>query len=443
MHKHIDRPIAVLLMIIIVFGLSACDRESRAPTRQTSRAIPEVSLYHYFSGDLDGGIGEMISIVNSRQSNWRVAARALDHEAFKTMIHSTLANGSPPELFTYWAGARTQALVDRRQIVPIDDVWQSAGLDRVFPRTISEAASTYNGSKYLLPITQHIVVFFFNKQLLDRERLKPPTNWQEFTAMCDTLTARGITAIALGARERWPAQFWFDYLLLRTAGAEYRAALMQGEAAYTDPQTVAAYRLWAELIEKGYFNRDAENLNWAEATEKVCRGEAAATLMGTWAIQTLIAPPCNLSPEKDFDFFPFPVIDDHLPVSSVGPVDGIALTRESSNHQYAKTVLAYFAEAQAQQLMSNGSGALSPSTAVPRTFYPPFKQRLFDAIEKSDHWAFNYDLATPPLVAERGMDSFAELLAYPNQYEEILQMLQDEAAGLFADLKNQHSKIVK
>ena len=53
--------------------------------------------------------------------------------------------------------------------------------------------------------------------------------------------------ISLGSMNRWPAQFWFDYLLLRTAGPEYRAKLMAGEAAYTDPEVVRAMELWAEL----------------------------------------------------------------------------------------------------------------------------------------------------------------------------------------------------
>jgi multiple sugar transport system substrate-binding protein/raffinose/stachyose/melibiose transport system substrate-binding protein len=48
----------------------------------------------------------------------------------------------------------------------------------------------------------------------------------------------------LGSRERWPAQFWFDYLLLRTAGPKYRAELMAGEKSYTDPEVVRVMEMW-------------------------------------------------------------------------------------------------------------------------------------------------------------------------------------------------------
>lgn len=37
------------------------------------------------------------------------------------------------------------------------------------------------------------------------------------TSIQDTLKAKGVVPIALGAKDQWPAQFWFDILLLRTA----------------------------------------------------------------------------------------------------------------------------------------------------------------------------------------------------------------------------------
>ena len=57
-------------------------------------------------------------------------------------------------------------------------------------------------------------------------------------AACKTLKGAGVKPFALGSKNRWPAQFWFDYILLRTAGPEYRAKLMAGEASYTDPEVM-------------------------------------------------------------------------------------------------------------------------------------------------------------------------------------------------------------
>jgi hypothetical protein len=107
------------------------------------------------------------------------------------------------------------------------------------------------------------------------------------------------------------------------------------------------------------------------------------------------------------------------------------MNRETNNHEFAKNVLAYLAETEPQQRMSEGSGSLAPSLLVPKEFYSPFKQRIIEEIKNTPYWAFNYDLATPPPVAEKGMDSFNELIEFPDQYDSILENLQMEVRGLF------------
>ncbi len=110
---------------------------------------------------------------------------------------------------------------------------------------------------------------------------------------------------------KWPAQFWFDYLLLRTAGPEYRAKLMAGEASYTDPEVVRAMELWAELAAAGCFTPDANAFDWTDAADQVANGEAAMNLMGTWI--TGYWNGNGLTPVTDYDFFEFPVIDEGVP----------------------------------------------------------------------------------------------------------------------------------
>lgn len=423
--------IAGLCIVLISVSLYMLRRNDEIRTNPTPASVRQISLYHYFSGKLSGGLNEMIETVNERQTDYKVIAQALDHEAFKSMIHATLAKKNPPELFSYWAGARVQELVDRNKLAPIDELWSRMAMEERFSKSLCKAACTYNDKKYLLPITQYIVVFFYNKHIFDWEQLSPPASWAEFLDLCRDLKKKGIDPLVLGARERWPAQFWLDYLLLRTAGPQYRADLMQGKASYTDNEVKRVYKMWGELMQNGYFNADANQLDWAQATELVSKGQAAMTLMGNWAMQVLSEPAHGFTAGQDYDFFPFPSVDQGVPKVAVGPVDGLVLSRESLNPELAKSVLIYFSEVEPQQKMSEGSGAVSPSLQVPRSFYSAFKQRLIAEIESTPQWAFNYDLATPPAVAEQGMDSFNELIEFPDQHLAILENLQSEVRGHF------------
>lgn len=371
----------------------------------------------------------MIEAVNRSQTRFNVSANALDHEAFKSMIHTMLNKGNPPELFSYWAGARVQYLVDQGKLAPIDGFWQKENLDRRFQQSVIDAACTYDGHKYLLPIDQHLVLFFYNASLFEAHNLTPPESWEAFLAACRLFRQKGITPLALGSRERWPAQFWLDYLLLRTREIGYRKRLMTGLIPYTDGGVKRVYRIWSDLLEKGYFNKNANELDWAEATELLCTREAAMTLMGTWAIPLLRSS--GACSADGFDFFPFPVVDPAIPKVALGPIDGIVLSKNSANQTDAKTTLAYFAGRKPQEILSAGSGALAPSLDVPLSFYTPFKKRIIAEIKSSAAWAFNYDLATPPEIAEIGMNSFQELIEFPDQYEKILENVEAEAGILF------------
>lgn len=418
--------IIVVSMIILISSISYF-RPFSSVVEPEITPVEHVSLYHYFSGALGGGVEETVNIINGYSDQEKIIASALDHEAFKSLIISNLAKGDPPELFTYWAGTKTQELVAQGYLEPLDDVWQTYSIGSRLSSSLVETAAVYEGHKYFLPLDQHIVVFFYNVAVFEQFEIQPPEHFSELVSAAALLKGRGVTPFALGAVERWPAQFWFDYLLLRTAGPGYRDSLMQGEARYLDPQVVSVYKQWAELIRRGFFNTDANALDWAAAVRKVCTGEAAMTLMGSWAIQEFTGDACNAQGKRDFDFFAFPRIKENISNTSIGPVDGLVVTKKSANRELAKKLLPRFLDTSPQQAFSRGSGAFATSLDVPKSHYSPLKQRLFQHIQRSDSWAFAYDLSTSPSIADFGLDSFTELLAFPDQYLEILANLDQQA----------------
>jgi multiple sugar transport system substrate-binding protein/raffinose/stachyose/melibiose transport system substrate-binding protein len=122
----------------------------------------------------------------------------------------------------------------------------------------------------------------------------------------------------------------------------------------------------------------------------------------------------------DYDFFPFPEIDPHVPSVSVGPIDAIVIPKEG-NLGAAKKTMEYFSDIEPQKEMSKGSGALAPNKQIPSFFYSKLQQRILKIIRKTSYWAFNYDLAARPAVAEIGLDCFASFLDHPGDYEGILE----------------------
>jgi multiple sugar transport system substrate-binding protein/raffinose/stachyose/melibiose transport system substrate-binding protein len=388
------------------------------PQQGLTQEPEEVIFLHYWTGSLSGGISEMVTVYNKKYPKFNVRATGFEHESFKIGIKVMLAGGNPPDLFSYWAGARTQSLVDQDYLSPIDDLWKKANMDERFPRSVANAC-TYNNEKYAIPVTQHFTAFFYNKKIFKDNEIDVPKTWTEFIAVCKKLKKRGITPIALGSMERWPAQFWFDYILLRTAGPDYRHRLMTLNASYSDTEVIKAFSIWKEVLDLGFFIDNPNVFDWAAAAKKVYHGEAAMTLMGTWIIG-FFDNQLGWKQDLDYDFFPFPIVDEKVPLVSVGPIDAIVIPKKGKIGA-AKKTLEYFADIEPQKEMSKGSGALAPNKKIPLSFYSDLQQRILKTIHNTPYWAFNYDLATRPSVAEIGLDCFVKFIGHPGNYKSILE----------------------
>ena len=362
------------------------------------------------------------------------AASPVDHEQFKTSILVQLAGGNPPDAFSYWAGARVQFIVDGDRLQPIADIWEENNMEEQFPPAVIANASTYDGEKYFVPLTLHWVGFFYNPGLFEQVGAEVPETWDEMVEVADLFKEADIPTFALGSRERWPAQFWFDMILLRTAGDEYRTKLMNGEASYTDEEAVRAFELWKELVDAGYFYPDANAYDWLEAADFVANGEAAMTLMGTWIGGHYVSD-LELVPGEGYDYFAFPVIDEDVPHASLGPIDGFAIPAEAPNAEAAKAFLVYLTDPEVQLAFAEGGGHLAPSLLADTSAYDVVKAAIAGEIAGDDVFAFNYDLATPPPVAEVGLNAFSEFMASPDDYMAMLERVQEDAAAEFAELQ--------
>lgn len=392
-----------------------------------------VTISHYFTGELgQKGITEIFAEFKDK-TGISVADSPIGHEDFKTGILVRAAGNSLPDVFSYWAGARTQFVVDAGNIMPIDDMWAANKLDDIVAKSVADGATLYDGKRYLVPFGYHYAGMFYNPKVMAEAGITTmPTTWDELLGACKTLRDKDIDPIALGSKNRWPAQFWFDYLLLRTAGPDYRTKLMAGAASYTDPEVKKAMGLWKDLVDAGCFAPNSNANDWTDASDQVARGDAAITLMGTWITGYWNGQ--GLEPGTDYDFFEFPTIADGVPNAVVGPVDGLLIAANAKNPEGAQKLLAWLVSDPAVQAKwAQVQGALSPNVKVDVSTYTPVMQRALEAVNNADAFAFNYDLATPPPVAEVGLNMFAEFMNDSSNIDALMEKTQAAAADAFKE----------
>lgn len=403
-----------LLFLVVMLGVIGCSKKSEE--------IPSVLFLHYFTGNLSAGIDNLTEVINSNQDDFNLIATPLEHEEFKVSIRLQLENQNSPDLFSYWAGARTKYLLDNNKLEPITDIFNGVIKRDSFDQSIISACS-YDEEIYMLPLTRHYVGFFYNKRVFDSLNLDEPETWEELITISKLLKKEGITPFALGAKNRWPAQFWFDYLLLRTNGYEYREGLMDNMNSYVDEAVIDVMEIWKGLLDEEFFSELKLDSDWDDAALEVATGEAAMTLMGTWTIPLFESQ--ELVANKDYGFFPFPTINDEISMVSLGPIDGILMSKGGKISELSRKVLYHFAQEKTQEVFNSDSGAIAPYLGVDDDVYNPIQLEIKDLIKLSEHWAFNYDLATTPVVSEAGLDLFVNFIEEPDRFRELLIELEE------------------
>ena len=426
--------LACIAVLVSAWLLRGAASPAPAEPRPAAPAATRISLYHYWDdsfGSMRDAVANEVQTCNQTRPISRLVVTPVAHEAFKVNAPAMLAASSGSELYSWWAGWRTRDLEDRDLLAPLDAWWTAAQADQRFTAGVIEQACTYRGRRCLLPLAQSYIGFFYNMAVFTEAGLAPPTTWVEFLAACRALRGRGINPIALGTSARWPAQFWFDYLLLRTAGPDFRRRLLEGELEWTEPAVIRAFAMWRELIELGAFNPNPNGSDWLEAAKLVHTRGAAMILMGTWAMDPYAA--MGWQGNQDYGWFPFPAIDAGIPATTLTVIDGLILAAGACDQAALAATLDHFASPETQLTLAKASGSFAPHTGIGPERYDRLRHSIRASI--GDSVATPYDLATPPEAERIGLDAMVRFIDQPQQAASILAATAERLAACFAARK--------
>ena len=324
-----------------------------------------------------------------------VTVNTVDHGTFQDQLTSYL-QGTPDDVFTWFAGFRARYFADQGLLTPIDDVWEQIGPNM---SDAMRAASTGNdGKMYFVPIYNYPWVVMYRKSLFEANGYTVPTTWEEFTALGDQMKADGLIPLALGDRDGWPAQGTFDILNMRLNGYQFHIDLLSGKEKWTDARTKAVFEKWRELIP--YYNEGAIGLTWQEAAQLLTSPTPTAGMyfLGTFAGQQ--APDDTV--RADLDFFPFPTLgtefDAELGIDA--PIDGFLLSKAPRNLDAAKKLIGCFGTAEAQKVyLDLDPNNVAAASNADTSNYTPFQQKSAEIIAGSQAIAQFLDRDTIPAFA--------------------------------------------
>jgi multiple sugar transport system substrate-binding protein/raffinose/stachyose/melibiose transport system substrate-binding protein len=452
MNKFIIKALGLLIGVVILAAMAAC---GAAPTPETITKVETVvvtqevekivtqEVEKVVTQEVEKEVVKAVSPVlyNSYQSdpeprkfiesvvaNWNeqnpdlpVDMSIINHEDFKQALRAYLTADPAPDVLDWFAGNRARFFIDKGLILDISQMWQENKFNEAYAPGF-QALATYNDKQYFLPNSYYWWAVYYRPSLFEKAGIaQPPETWDQLLEACDKLNEAGVTPITIGARFKWPAAAWFDYINMRTNGPQFHIDLMDLKVPYTDEKVKKTFEHWQELIDHKCFIEDPAAFDWQEAVDPMVQGDAAMYLMGAFIIDSYPD-----EAENDLDFFRFPIIDPDMPIGEDAPTDGYFMSANAKNPEAGMKFLAHLGSKEIQQRLLDELKRLPTRTDVDISKAPESTQKGIKLIQSADYIAQFYDRDTTPPMAEAGMDGFMRFWDDPASIDQILEDLEAE-----------------
>ncbi|NMO54048.1 carbohydrate ABC transporter substrate-binding protein [Actinoplanes sp. TBRC 11911] len=366
------------------------------------------------------GIQAMVDLFQ-QQSGDTVRLNVMPRDQLVNNI-STYLQANPEDVITWFAGYRMRYYAGKGLLAPVDDAWETIGKN--FGAGLADA-SAYQGKKYLIPNYNYPWAVFYRKSVWQQHGYQVPGTWDELLALCATMKKDGLSPIAFGDKDGWPAMGTFDYLNMRTNGYQFHVDLCAHHESWDSPKVQAVFDNWTALLP--YQDTGALGATWQQAAHNMANKKSGMYLIGTFLLQEIT----DKSIVDDLDFFPFPAIAVEGTDAIEAPIDGFVMTRRAEKNKAAMDFLSFLGTGAAQDAYaSKDSSNLQTAADANTSTFSPIQKKAAEMIAQSKKVSQFFDRDALPAMANNVM--IPALQSFLKDGKVDLKNLETQAKTLYA-----------
>ena len=380
---------------------------------------------------------EAINAAFTAATQIAVKMNTVDHGTFQDQLTNYL-KGTPDTAYTWFSGFRMKFFAAQGFNVPVDDVW--AKVKGNYTAGFANSVVGDDGKVYGIPVDYYPWAVFYRKSVFADKNYKVPATWTDLIALCKQMQTDGLTPIAFGDKDGWPAMGTFDILNLRLNGYDFHVGLMAGKSKWTDPKVTAVFQKWAEFLP--YHAKDYAGLTWQNAADTLVQKKSGMYLLGLF-VSAQFAATKVAADLADLDFFPFPTLGTQYDSEAAldAPIDTWQMAAKSPNlaaeQDAGKAYLEFWSKGSTQGLMFKAQPGLIPTANDADTStYSDLQKKAVAIVSKAQKITQFLDRDTrSDFAGSNGMQSFLQkFLANPTQdlaaYQKSIQDFWDSLPPL-------------
>ncbi|KQT95801.1 extracellular solute-binding protein [Sanguibacter sp. Leaf3] len=359
-----------------------------------------------------------------------ISIQAIQNEDMDGKLQTALNSGDAPDIFMARGGGKLADVVEAGQVKDISDA-----IDDTTRAALGDAALnafSVDGKIYGMPTAILPGGVYYSQDLFDQAGITAaPTTMDELDTAVSALKTAGISPVALGGKDAWPAAHWYYFFALRECSQQTIEDAAKSKS-FDDPCWLAAgedLQAFAdtEPFNDGFLTTTAQQ-GAGSSAGLIANHLAGMELMGAWNPGVIASLTPDEKPLADLAWFPFPAVEggDGDPGAMMGGVDGFSCSVDAPDA--CTDFLNFFMQKEYQEGYANAFHTLPASKDAQGVVSEPALQSILTAYNEAPYVTVWMDTLFGQNVGNALNSGVVDLLAGKGDPAGIVQAVADAAA---------------
>lgn len=359
-----------------------------------------------------------------------ISIQAIQNEDMDGKLQTALNSGDAPDIFMARGGGKLADVVEAGQVKDITDA-----IDDTTRAALGDAALnafSVDGKIYGMPTAILPGGVYYSQDLFDQAGITAaPTTMDELDTAVSALKTAGISPVALGGKDAWPAAHWYYFFALRECSQQTIEDAAKSKS-FDDPCWLAAgedLQAFAdtEPFNDGFLTTTAQQ-GAGSSAGLIANHLAGMELMGAWNPGVIASLTPDEKPLADLAWFPFPAVEggDGDPGAMMGGVDGFSCSVDAPDA--CTDFLNFFMQKEYQEGYANAFHTLPASKDAQGVVSEPALQSILTAYNEAPYVTVWMDTLFGQNVGNALNSGVVDLLAGKGDPAGVVQAVADAAA---------------
>ncbi|HEV2236333.1 MAG TPA: ABC transporter substrate-binding protein [Ktedonobacterales bacterium] len=355
-------------------------------------------------------------------------------------LTTRIRGNNPPDIAILPNPGKMQQLAQQKKLVALDSFLDMGKIRSDYAKAWIDLGS-YNSKFYALFYkAANKGTVWYSPTQFQAGGYSTPATWQDLI----TLSTKIATAnkypwsmgVESGAASGWPATDWVAEIYLNNSGPQMYDKWVTHKIPWTDASIKSAIKMFGEIVGGHHYINGAPQSVLATGFEDASHAPFSSPpksymyYLGDFTEGFITKQYPNAKAGTDFNFFPFPSINQQYKGSVTGGADVVTVLKDSES---VRKLVKYLATADAQVIWVKRGGFTSPNKSVDTSAYPDaVAQASAKMLTAATTFRFGAGDLMPPAVQDAFWKGMLDFIGDQSKLDSVLSTIESAAQQAYS-----------